>query len=82
MKNALILSSLVSALLVSVFVALPGTPASQSVPSVATVAAPGATNDIPRITIIAKRLTAAEKAIMLQQEQEQTAGKAVAEKQA
>jgi archaellum biogenesis protein FlaJ (TadC family) len=81
MKNALILSSLVSALFVSALVALPGARVSQPAPGV-TVAATSATNEIPRITIVAKRLTAAEKAVMLQQEQEQTAGKAVAEKQA
>lgn len=82
MKNALILSSLVSALFVSALVALPGTPVSRSVPGVASMPATSTTNDIPRITIVAKRLTAAEKALMLQQEQEQTAGKTGAQKQA
>lgn len=82
MKNVLILSSLVSALIVSAFVALPGNPVTRPGQSVATVASATATNDIPRITIIAKRLTAAEKALLLQQEQEQTAGKTVADKQA
>jgi hypothetical protein len=76
MKNTLILSTLVSVFSLSAAAAFSGIAFVQPGKDAA------ASSDIPRITIVAKRLTPAEKAMMLQQEREQTAGKAAAGKQA
>ncbi|NEX64002.1 hypothetical protein [Noviherbaspirillum galbum] len=68
MKNVIAIALLVKVFAIVAIIAFSGRFAAT------TPVQPQAASDIPRITIVAKRLTPAQKAAMLEQDAEQTAG--------